>query len=67
MTLTRGTNGKGEEIGPGLPTTVVSVVHSEHPSRGALGTESLRSEIQDTWISLKKMGGWQKNWCTKNS
>ena len=51
MTLTRGTNGKGEEIGSGLPTTVVSVVHSEHPSGGAHGTESLRSEIQDTWIS----------------
>ena len=38
MILTRGTNGKGEEIGPSLPTTVVSVVHSEHPSGGAHGT-----------------------------
>ena len=29
-----GTNGN-EEIGPGLLTTAVSIVHSEHPSGGA--------------------------------
>ena len=40
MTLTQGraqcTGANGnEETGPGLPTTAVSIVHSEHPSRGA--------------------------------
>ena len=39
MTLTQGgvsTGANGNaEIGPGLPTTAVSIVHSAHPSGGA--------------------------------
>ena len=52
-------NGKGEEIGPA--TTLVSIVHSEHPSGGAHGTELLRSDIQNTWIFSKNIY-WGKNW-----